>query len=360
MRATIAVLVILGLIAAVSASVLIAAWHANGGTVAMPEPVEREVELVVAAMDLPASTIVDGSSIMIRRMMESDAPAGYVTREEALGRVLIAPMVEGQVFKDEIFAKDSSGFRLAAVLPSGKRAMSIALSESSALEGMLYPGSHVDVIASFTAEDPEEEGNRITEMLSTVLLEDVQVLAVQDRTIVSDRDETSGQQSSSRRRMVTLMVDSKQAEALQLAAAHGQISLALRNPLDDAGGTLRGTLFSDLARVYADRFNLLIDDEADVAYAMRASFSEPVARTVDVPAADVPAAAPAVLDAPVAVQVPPKPVWTTIVTRGMAQEQLEFEIDDEPTNSAPTGRLSPATAIAEEEVVERRRESETD
>jgi hypothetical protein len=56
----------------------------------------------------------------------------------------------------------------------------------------------------------------------------------------------------------------------------------------------------------------------------------------------------------------PKPVWTTIVTRGMAEQQMEFEIDDEPIKSAPSGRLSPATAIAEEEVVERRRDSETD
>lgn len=43
---------------------------------------------------------------------------------------------------------------------------------------------------------------------------------------------------------VTLMVDPKQAEALQLAAENGTISLAIRNPLDETQADIEGTVLS--------------------------------------------------------------------------------------------------------------------
>ncbi|MEK7326959.1 MAG: hypothetical protein AAB217_17080, partial [Chloroflexota bacterium] len=52
------------------------------------------------------------------------------------------------------------------------------------------------------------------------------------------------------RRLVTLMVNSNQAKALQLAAQYGVVSLALRNPLDTALVETDSTMLSDLADEY--------------------------------------------------------------------------------------------------------------
>src|SRR6185503_8819315 len=77
--------------------------------------------------------------------------------------------------------------------------------------------------------------------LTTTLLERVQVLAVEAKSVVSGSAETVGTDTSvaadaisraNRTRRVTLLVDTKQAKALQLGMEQGTLSLALRNPLD--------------------------------------------------------------------------------------------------------------------------------
>jgi hypothetical protein len=80
-------------------------------------------------------------------------------------------------------------------------------------------------------------------------------LAVQDTSIVSEPD--AGQESKrpeTRARdqlVVTLMVDTRQAEALQLAMENGSISLAMRNPLDKRPVDMDATILSEgrLARL---------------------------------------------------------------------------------------------------------------
>ena len=86
--------------------------------------------------------------------------------------------------------------------------------------------------------------------ISTTLLRGIQVLAVQGDSVVSqdDSEETAGkvrQHTTTRGQVtVTLMVDPKQAEALQLAAENGTISLAIRNPLDKTQADIEGTVLS--------------------------------------------------------------------------------------------------------------------
>jgi pilus assembly protein CpaB len=317
MKATVAILLLLGLVAAVSAAVLIGSLRAQQRPLAVAAAQPEEVDIAIARRDLTASSIVREEDVQLKRVRQDDAPAGAMrSAERVVGEVLISPMVAGQVFTQTHFARANSGVRLAAVLPDGMRAMSVTLNESAALEGLLYPGSLVDVLASFQAANSgdSEQAGRAREMLSTVLLEAVQVLAVQDRTVVSSQEDEGADRpasSSARRRVVTLKVDSKQAEALQLAAAHGSISLAMRNPQDGTEIETRGTLFSDLSRFYADRLghwnqvhpNELMDDVQAGALG-------------DVPAMNGAEAAPA--------PPPPPPSRRITVIRGMTAQTVEF------------------------------------
>jgi hypothetical protein len=79
------------------------------------------------------------------------------------------------------------------------------------------------------------------------MLRGIQVLAVSGDSVISNPDEEEGgskKRTNSRGTLVTLMVDPKQAEALQLAVENGSISLSLRNPLDRNEFELEGTVLS--------------------------------------------------------------------------------------------------------------------
>jgi pilus assembly protein CpaB len=108
--------------------------------------------------------------------------------------------------------------------------------------GLLYPGCLVDVIATFRLRYQDERGQAI----STTLLRGVQVLAIQDLSIVSkaDQEKAPARSSESQLLTVTLMVDTRQAEALQLAMDSGKISLAMRNPLDQKTADSEGMVLS--------------------------------------------------------------------------------------------------------------------
>jgi pilus assembly protein CpaB len=246
MKWSIAGLLLFGLVAATSAAVLVASLQAGS----RPQPSSGTVEFLVAASDLPRSKIVSPGSLATRKTPRAEMPEGALTNAvQVVGKVLAVPMVEGQPFTRTCFASEGSGFRVASVLPDGMRAMTLALVDYAGLHGLLYPGCTVDVLSAFRCGT----STRQSEALSKVLLEDVQVLAVEHETLVSGTETAEGKrrdgqsQSRTKRLLVTLMVDLEQAAALQLAMQHGNVSLALRNPLDKAPASSEGVRLSQVA-----------------------------------------------------------------------------------------------------------------
>lgn len=154
-------------------------------------------------------------------------------------------MVEEQVFTNACFATEGSGLQLASLLGEGKRAVSVSLADYSALAGLLYPGSIVDVLVSVKLPAPQGRSKAV----STTLLEGIQVLAVGDHTVFTEGTSKPESDDLRRRRrlIVTLLVNSEQAQKLQLADEHGSISLALRNPTDIEPVTASATGLADLS-----------------------------------------------------------------------------------------------------------------
>jgi|GEM_PF-5693277 len=127
----------------------------------------------------------------------------------------------------------------------GMRAVTIHLPDDCSLGGILYPGNIVDVMAMFDLPSPRGSASTT---VSTVLATGVQVLAIEDETITTGRGRLLGGPPAHRRgpRMVTLMLDITQAQALQLAEHHGDVLLALRNPKDAAPSDEEPAYLSDL------------------------------------------------------------------------------------------------------------------
>lgn len=337
MKWTVALLIVVGLAAALCAAVLTAGLRAGwslGGTETVEEA--HEVEILVAAHGMPAMKVVDAAGVARRTVMSSELSDNAITdMTSVIGKVLVAPVVEGEAFSDRHFATQESGLNLAAALPEGFRAMSTVLTTDAGIESLLYPGCVVDVISSFRL--PAMPGRPSGEVLSATLLQGVQVLAIGPRTIVNgeagdDVTDANGLDRK-RQRMVTLMVNSEQAEALQLANAYGELTITLRNPLDATRQNSKGMVLSDLSEEIAKRLSA-VNQLASASPMFAPEFDdEGPGRNVREPE---PAREPVMDDAqvrndeepaPAAPKAEPKPVWTTTVLRGGKTETLRFEID---------------------------------
>jgi len=233
MKWAVVALCLLGSVAAASAALLVHALRApNGAATPMGT---ADVTVIIAKKALPAMTVIDSSSVEVKTMAPDKAPQNCISSPVGVvGKVLTRPIMEGQAFTTMCFADPGSAQQLAAVIPNGKRAVGISVTNYAGLDGLLYPGSMVDVMVSLKPGDGQEGTRR--EAFTTTLLENVQVLAIEQQTVVSQSKVANpvdaGRANESH--CVTLLVDSKQAKALQLAMEQGTLSLALRNPLDIA------------------------------------------------------------------------------------------------------------------------------
>jgi len=246
MKWSIVGLVVAGLVAALCAAVLVGALRLRRPSA---DSKVSEVSIVVAAKDLAAMSVVKATSVTKKTVLPSEAPKGWLSDPvQVVGRVLIVPMVEGQAFNIQCFASAGSGVHLASALPEGMRAFNISLTLYGGLQGLIYPGSVVDVLVSL--RKPGDGGSQRGQLISKTLLQGVSVLAVEHRTVTSESKEdgaSSTVMGRLRRLMVTLMLTPSQCQAIQLAQEYGTISLGLRNPLDASAATETPVALSELS-----------------------------------------------------------------------------------------------------------------
>jgi pilus assembly protein CpaB len=117
-----------------------------------------------------------------------------------------------------------SGF-MAAILPTGMRAVSTQISPETGAGGFILPNDHVDVILSRRAGDADKSGGGDARTSETVL-SNIRVLAI-DQNV----EEKNGQKVVVGK-TATLELTPGQAETLVLSQQLGSLSLALRSITD--------------------------------------------------------------------------------------------------------------------------------
>lgn len=194
-------------------------------------------KVVVAALDIPlaaairadALKVVDWPAVSLPERTSSD-PAKLV------GRVAVTEILKGEPVLEAKLASPDAGNGLAALLPSGMRAVAVRVDDVVGVAGFLHPGDHVDVIVTMK---PVEGGNSPT--VSKIILQSIRVLAVGkevNQASKSDKPITAT--------VATLMVDGEQSERLALASTRGQILLALRSRIDLEEIATRGVIPPEL------------------------------------------------------------------------------------------------------------------
>lgn len=144
-------------------------------------------------------------------------------RDSFKGGVMRNPMLKGQpIQKGQVVFPGDRGF-LAAVLKPGMQAVSVSIAKEAGVSGLVFPGDRVDVVVALRLKGHDVLGDATTRFVSTTMLEDVRVLAIDQTLSVDDGEDSIPGKTA------TLEVSSKQARKVSVAREMGKISLALRS-----------------------------------------------------------------------------------------------------------------------------------
>lgn len=175
----------------------------------------------VTAADLQWQTwpAANTSDSFIRRTSRPDAVTQYA------GSIARSPFLAGEPIRDMKLVKGPGSGIMAAILPTGMRAVSTEISAETGAGGFILPNDHVDVILS-----RRDAGNNnrpaADQVVSEVILSNVRVLAI-DQTI----EEKNGQKVVVGK-TATLELKPEQTEVLAKARQTGTLMLALRSIVD--------------------------------------------------------------------------------------------------------------------------------
>lgn len=203
---------------------------------------ERVRPVVVAKHALSAAQPLTLDALHVVSWPESTVPAGAFRATKEVFAAYPAPIpttgiLAGEPVLPARLAGPTQGTGLAALVRPGFRAVAVKTDDAVGRAGLVYPGAHVDVLA--TIRDPEGRGPS-----TRIAVENCLVLAVEADTDVATRPLRKGgdtlTSSSQTGTVVTVEVSPADAEVVSLAGREGIVDLALRNGSDTGSAATRG------------------------------------------------------------------------------------------------------------------------
>jgi pilus assembly protein CpaB len=221
----------------------VAAYLARGTDTKQALPVEpvvqlQTVDVLVAKSDIGLGQSVTTDNLQWQTWPATTASNSFIRRserpegaKEVAGSIARAPFITGEPIREQKLVKaNGSGF-MAAILPSGMRAISTEISPETGAGGFILPNDRVDVILSKREKNPDRSGSSDI-VISEIILTNVRVLAIDQAPKEKDGQNTVVGKT------VTLELKPEQSETLARARQTGTLALALRSIADlNAVGT---------------------------------------------------------------------------------------------------------------------------
>jgi len=214
----------------------IAAYLASGSD-NKSAPVEQVVQLPTVDVLVAKSEIGLGQALTPNDLQWQSWPAStagntFIRRNDRpdattqlAGSIARAPFIAGEPIREAKLVKaDGSGF-MAAILPTGMRAVSTEISPETGAGGFILPNDRVDVLLTRREKNPGPSAAADI-VHSEILLANVRVLAIDQAP-----KEKEGQNSVVGK-TVTLELKPEQAATLAAGRQAGTLSLALRSIAD--------------------------------------------------------------------------------------------------------------------------------
>ena len=217
-------------LAAGGVAALLAGRSDKGPALVAEAPKFDTVDVLVAKADIPRGQTLSPADYSWEAWPASSAGSNFIRKndrpnaiENLTGMIVRAPFIAGEPIREaKLVNAKGSGF-MAAILPSGMRAVSTQISPETGAGGFILPNDRVDVIMTpRTSRDADKGGQNTSE----TILRNIRILAI-DQTV----EEKNGQKVVVGK-TATLELSSSQAETLALSQQLGTLSLALRSIAD--------------------------------------------------------------------------------------------------------------------------------
>jgi pilus assembly protein CpaB len=214
----------------------VAAYLASGSdtktVVAEAPPPLPTVDVLVAKSDIGLGQAVGPDDMQWQTWPAATTSNNFIRRSERpdatnqiVGSIARYPFIAGEPIRElKLVKANGSGF-MAAVLPSGMRAVSTEISPETGAGGFILPNDRVDVLLSRREKNVERPSSP-DYVVSEVILSNIRVLAIDQAPREKDG------QNSVVGKTATLELKPGQAEILAKARQSGTLSLALRSMVD--------------------------------------------------------------------------------------------------------------------------------
>ena len=172
--------------------------------------------IVVAARDLDRGTVLQASDLKVSQFKGTLA-GSFSSPAQLTGATLVEAVKQNEpLLEERVVSKVPGPGSAGSSVPTGLRAVSIRVSESDGLIGLLRPGARVDLQAV-------QDRNGGLELRT--ILQNVEVVAVSPQTQPAggNRGPVS---------IVTVLARPEEADVVALADSGTRLRLSLRNPLD--------------------------------------------------------------------------------------------------------------------------------
>lgn len=193
------------------------------------------VEVLVAKNDIQLGQAVKPEDLQWQTWPAATASNAFIRRDnrpeaqtQIAGSIARVPLMQGEPIREQKLVKaEGSGF-MAAILPSGMRAVSTEISAETGAGGFILPNDRVDIVLTRRLKNPDTNGptggNDL--ILSEVILTNIRVLAIDQAPKEKDG------QNAVVGKTVTLELKPDQVAALSAARQGGTLTLALRSIVD--------------------------------------------------------------------------------------------------------------------------------
>ncbi|MGY3032361.1 pilus assembly protein CpaB [Bradyrhizobium sp. USDA 4354] len=193
------------------------------------------VEVLVAKNDIGLGQALKPEDLQWQVWPAATASNAFIRRDsrpeaqiQIAGSIARVPLMQGEPIREQKLVRaEGSGF-MAAILPSGMRAVSTEISAETGAGGFILPNDRVDIVLTRRLKNPDTSGatggNDL--ILSEVILTNIRVLAIDQAPKEKDG------QTAVIGKTVTLELKPDQVATLSAARQGGTLQLALRSIAD--------------------------------------------------------------------------------------------------------------------------------
>jgi len=204
----------------------------NSAPVAATPPLPT-VDVLVAKGDIALGQTVAVENLQWQTWTEQTASGSFIRKKDRpeavtqiVGSIARMAFIAGEPIREQKLVKaNGSGF-MAAILPTGMRAVSTEISAETGAGGFILPNDRVDVILSKREKQQNADGPQADYVSSQVVLANVRVLAIDQAPKEKDG------QNAVLGKTATLELSPEEVGLLAKARLSGTLSLALRSIAD--------------------------------------------------------------------------------------------------------------------------------